>query len=1036
MDASSLAAEGPRAVMIADYYALLGVDPRADRATIEQALRRAQPEWSSKTRHPSKGTLYQSYLDQIPEIRRRLLGEPADRVAYDAELAAGREAERAEKLDALLRLVRLRAAKGGLTVSDRKLLREEAERLGVTKEEFDRLLQPFPPRPESPAGAAADDDEPPVDAIAPATRRQIRIALDHLRRRDLYDLLDLPRDAPSHEIAARAAAERQRWMQKAQVTAEKTAWLNAVSLAQSHLTDPRARARYDRTLAVEAEEAYSETLAFALKGLPALDDGTHAALVREATALGLAPDRADRLIRRACRARGLALGGPAPSDDLADRRWLRCRRCSGLTEHGWAESRGRRACRHCHAPLTWECPSCRRTAWVDEPRCADCRFALEHLEPLVRHFEAAQHAHKLKRYEEALDHLRQVQRYAPHHVGARKGVEIVLHHLDQVRRHRDAFATEKARRRLVAARTAVEAWSRLVVPGDGEVRAAMDEVQERLTRALSLASRARARLAEDPEAARALFREALAIAVDVPEVNEGIRLCPPDGPTDLRAEVVDGRVRLRWSAPKPDGLGPVGYRILRKRQQAPAHAEDGRVVAEVAATEWEDTTAGPGESLGYAVFAQRQGVSSLLGVSAGPFVRADDVRDVRVEARRGEVALSWTRPPGAIGVRVVRKPGTPVVSPRDGIPIETLDDGALDRGLDDGRVYHYGIFTLWPGPKGKTCSSRGVFVSAIPQPPARPINDLRLSVEPDDRLRLTWTPPPPGHGVRVLRGTQPFPLAAGERRTVSEIERLDPAARWLDGAAPDHAFDEAPAGLAVVHYTPVTLAASVATVGKAATFSHIPDPTDLRAARAPHDPSLVALRWRWPPHGSQCLVAARRGVEPAGPDDPAALAFPVSADDYARGRSFSVALPAGREAPWHVAVYTVAEFDGRRLTSPGLEPTSKAIVPGSDPEPTLSYALRPPLLGRRWEITFRTDPPGSAVPPTALVAHPRTVPLSPDDGHLLAQFPAGRDGQRHRFRLPPGFDPSCLRLFPDPRAAPDGLLPIRLRHPEVGTTRV
>lgn len=1022
--------------MIADYYAMLSVDPKADRDTIEQALRRSQPQWSSRTRHPSKGTLYQSYLDQIPEIRRRLLGEPSDRVTYDIELAAARQAERGAKLDELQRLVRLRAAKGGLTVSDRNLLRMEADRLGLSKDDLDRLAQPFPPLPEAPPEPPDDGPEPIAGTIEPATRRQIRIALEHLGRADLYDLLGLKRDAPASEIADRASAERQRWMQKAQVTAEKTAWLNAVSLAQSHLVNPEARDRYDRTLALEAEEAFERTVAFTIQGLAGLDDGTRGVLMQEAAALGIDLDRADRLIARACQRQGLdRRGGPAASNSTADRRWLRCRDCGGLTDYAWSEIHGSGGCRHCRAPLTWDCPVCQRTAWVDEPRCRHCRFPIALRDPLIHHFEAAQHAHKLRRLEDALAHLKRVQEFAPRHVGARKGVEKVLQQLAQTRKLQGVYETEKARRRLVAARAAVEAWSRLVEADNPEVREALAGLQRGLARAGALVAKARKLLPDDPDGARALYRQAMAIAVDLPEAHEGIRLTPPDGPTDLRAVVAAGRVRLRWSAPKPDGLGPVSYRILRKRQQAPAHAEDGLVVAEVGTTEWEDTTPKPGEVFGYAVFAQRQGVSSVLGVSAGPFLVADDVRDVRVEARSGEVRLSWSPPPGALGVRVVRKPGAPVEGPRDGIPIETLDDGALDRGLDDGRVYHYGLFTLWPAPGGTSQTSRGVFVSAVPQNPARPIDSLRIVGMPDDRLRIGWNAPPVGH-VRIFRSEHPFPHPPGERRSAAEVDRIDASGTWLDENAPDHTFDKTPNGLGVCHYTPVTFAAGQATVGHPLLFSRVPDPTDLRVARAVHEPGRVFLRWRWDPHGTQCLVAACRGRFPDGPEDPEALVFPVQQEEYARLRSFSVALPTGGEPAWHLAVFTVVHVEGRRLTSPGLDPTSRAVVPGPDPDLTVSYDLKPPLLGRRWEIAFRTDPPGSMVPPTALVAHPRAVPLSADDGQILAQFPPCRDGHRQRFHLPPGFEASHVRLFPDPRANPDGLHPFRLRHPEVGATRV
>src|SRR5262249_49969711 len=102
-------------------------------------------------------------------------------------------------------------------------------------------------------------------------------------------------------ISARADEERQRWMRKAQVTAEKTAWLEIISHAQSHLTSPKARSRYDRTLMLEAEEKFDVVTVFALQGSTRLDLGTRSALLEEAAALGIGSDRADRLLTRSCR---------------------------------------------------------------------------------------------------------------------------------------------------------------------------------------------------------------------------------------------------------------------------------------------------------------------------------------------------------------------------------------------------------------------------------------------------------------------------------------------------------------------------------------------------------------------------------------------------------------------------------------------------------------------------------------------------------------------------------------------------------------
>src|SRR3954454_19414182 len=191
--------------MVTDYYAMLGVDPTANSATVEEALARNQPIWSSGTRNPKNKHTFQSYLDQIPAIRRTLLGDPTVRAAYDAELAALQRIERDEKLDRLQHLIGLRAAKGGLTVADRALLRDEAVKLGLTPDDLDRLAEPIPPRPETPA--EEDVPDPPVDVLDPTTRRQVRVALEHLRRRDLYEALGLPHDAPITEIGARADAE-------------------------------------------------------------------------------------------------------------------------------------------------------------------------------------------------------------------------------------------------------------------------------------------------------------------------------------------------------------------------------------------------------------------------------------------------------------------------------------------------------------------------------------------------------------------------------------------------------------------------------------------------------------------------------------------------------------------------------------------------------------------------------------------------------------------------------------------------------------
>jgi len=1016
--------------MVADYYAMLTVDPAAGREALEAALARCQPVWSSGTRNPKNKHTYQSYLDQIPAIRQALLGTAEARAAYDAELAAARRVERDRKLDTLQRFLRLRSAKGGLTVADRTMLREQALKLGLTHDDLDRLAEAIPPKPEAPA--EVDVPDPPADVLDPAMRKQIAVALDHLKRRDLYEVLGLARDAPATEIVARADAERRRWMQKSQVTAEKTAWLELVSHAQSHLINPSARARYDRTLVLEAEDALGESIAFALKGMAQLDTGTRSALIEEAAVLGIGPERADRLIVRACRSLGGAReAGAAMVPAAKPARLLRCRACAGVTDFIQAARLPKPECRHCREPLRWDCAVCRKSRWVDEPRCA-CGFRLEWREPLIRHFEAARQAFRERRNETAQVHLQRILEFAPGHVGTRKALEKLSERQEQIERARAAWETARAAGHWFSARKAVEAWSALVAVDQPAARAARDKANQVVRQAKALAARARAIALADPKAARELYRQSLALASDLPDALNGLVRCPPEHPTNLTAEFEHGRVRLRWVAPHPDGLGAFSYVIVRKTGAPIVNLADGTRIAEVAATEFEDQDVVAGELVSYAILSKRSASESVAATAIGPILLLGEVINVQVDEGDREVTLSWTLPERACGVRVVRKLGSPPKNPQDGERIEALRDRVQDRGLVNERVYHYGLFAAYKTADGPLLAARGVFVSAQPHPLSQILDAPTIAQEPSGRLRLDWPEPARGK-ARILRTPAPLPRGAGSRLTAAEADAF--GGDWIEPVAPDRAYDPDPPALGIWHYTPLLNVAGMLTVGHAVAYSCVRDPSGLRANRV--GGGRVLLRWRWSAQGLECWVVARAGNPPTGPYDPDALRTVVHEVEYSRLGHHALILPQGQDGPWHIHVYTVAKAGEETIVSPGLEPSARIVVPGPHPEITVSYDLRKPNFpGRTWSLTFRTEPPGSEVPPTVLVAHPRTVPLSVDDGEIVTQFPAARDGMTFPIASKVNLAKSRARVFADPHVDPDSLSPIRLRHPENGVARV
>ena len=349
------------------------------------------------------------------------------------------------------------------------------------------------------------------------------------------------------------------------------------------------------------------------------------------------------------------------------------------------------------------------------------------------------------------------------------------------------------------------------------------------------------------------------------------------------------------------------------------------------------------------------------------------------------------------------------------------------------------------------------------QPPISTLEAPRLLVEPSGRVRIDWVEPARG-SVKILRTDAPLPHPAGTRLLSQQTEALD--GRWIDAVAPDRAIDAEPPTEGHCYYTPLAVWGDTSTVGHSVALSRIADPFELRATRSgnglgtQHTGMRFTLRWKWAGAADATLIVARQGAAPNGPDDPSAITETVFRAEYDRQDCWALNLPMAARSgdtleallpspgpglgssqretgSWHIRAFSVADLDGVRSISPGLEPTAATVLPGPHPEVTVSYILKRPWIpGLPWSVSFRTEPPGTAVPPMVLVAHQRVVPLSVDDGQIVARFPSGGDGSHFPVRIPPNLPRHNARVFPDPNVEPDAIVPIRLRHPESGATRV
>jgi hypothetical protein len=659
----------------------------------------------------------------------------------------------------------------------------------------------------------------------------------------------------------------------------------------------------------------------------------------------------------------------------------------------------------------------------------------------MRHFEAAQHAFRSFDLAEAKTHLERVRELAPGHVGARNGLVKIQRRETEIAQARLAFETARAGLRLSEAWAALDTWQKIVDPASTEIREAIRSIATSLKRAEALAAKAREQERTNPPLARSIYRQSLAIAADLPAALRGLERTPPDPPSSLEAEVLGDRIRLRWNPPPPDGLGPLTFIIVRKRGGVLSHPAEGSRIGETTASEFDDLHAPPGQSVGYAVLSRRNGLDSIAAVSLGPFILLADVADVLASVQRddagGKVTLSWKPPAGVAEVRVVRKMGVPPRDPRDG---ERLV-GALDHLIDPhpfpskgdvGEVdIYYRIYAVFRMPDGRLFPSPGVVVRP---PTAEPVADQRSETR---------------------RGL-PLPSTGGP---VSE---------------PEPSLRREPVGVARSYWTsavsrPLGLSrAAGLSLGRGTGLPA--DPSDLRAiasrdGRTPGGTVRVVLRWRWSPSADLVRIVAKRDARPLGPDDSESLSFDVSKREYERLDSWTIHLPSlitppstgsgvslpttetnrngegsrGGLGRWLVRVYSLTTPANGEApqASPGLEPSAEIVVPGPIPEITIAYSLRRPWFpGRSYSVSFRTEPVGLPIPPLVLVVNARAVPLSVDDGEIVARFPAARDGGSIPVRSSVDLRSGFARVFLDPSLDPDELPPVRLRHPDAAETRV
>ena len=537
-------------------------------------------------------------------------------------------------------------------------------------------------------------------------------------------------------------------------------------------------------------------------------------------------------------------------------------------EPGGAAS-GPARCRHCGASLKWDCPVCRRSHWVDEPKCG-CGFPLALREPLVHHFVAAQHAFRCHDMDAAREHLEQVQKYAPHHVGARNGMAKIRQQETDIEYARMAWELALAGKRLVAAWRAWRpggSWSIRPLP---EVQEAWKEVQGPASGRGACGPGSQLERV-DPPRPRSLYRKSLEIAADLPDALAGLRRCPPDAPAGLesrrRWETGSGspglhRRRMAWGRSPSRSSGsaaacpsipptergsprsqPASSRIVMSRRARPSatrcwQARGGRVT-------------GRGRGRPGGLPARRPG-------SSGRAARGRDRTVVDTAPRRAS-RFGWS------ASAVLLPP-----SPRDGERIAATLDQALTAGLRAGPGVPLRNLRDLPArrrPAVCLAGSRGRGGSSARRslPGCSPADAHRQAASP---ARLDGAIA--GLGADSPHDPAPALSRGGPARVLPRPSSLE--GEWIAPTGPDRALDaDPPRWLLLLHAASGAWGhadcRSLCRAGPAARSHRPPCEQDARVRRRSPTPAACSCAGGGPREASSTRLVARQGRHP-GPGRP------------------------------------------------------------------------------------------------------------------------------------------------------------------------
>ena len=784
----------------------------------------------------------------------------------------------------------------------KKFFREE-----TIRQKFKLKVEPPFQPPQKPY-----DFSPPGDWEMNEMEEDLKAFRDG-RYKNLYQLLDLARTTATGDLLKRTkelqAVNHNKPKGKAEVDAENRLLVKAAKFFANETT----RKEYDLALRLRPFDELKEKFELrASKKNVTYDE--YVKSIEETRELGFSEAEAQwHVYEFYCLKRKFP--PPRRSVKVSDR-W-QCPLCFHLNDAN------DNFCR-CGVPLKVRCQKCQRESTINDGVCKSCGFPINNMPNAVLLVEKARQKLAEKLIAEAEDFIRQANGYwreCP-------GIAQVRESLQELKKQQEAIRNqisglEKQIKSALARCHIYEAHKLFLqireIPNavtsleaeENRVRDTLAEIQILLKKLHS---------ADDVADKMVICEDILTLAADCEEARNAYQQYPPSPPANLNADLVVLGVELNWES--PPSRHPTAFVIVRKTGGTPVSKNDGKTLEqEFHGTQYLDRDIETGMIYGYAVFTRRDQAVETQGCRSGLVQKIDDVQNVNIIPGDGTMTFSWDAQHGCAETRVIRFDS--LVSPSVGTPVPLQHPTSfIDTNLENGRVCHYFVQSVFKGIDGQPVLSPGKTFSAKPQVPPSAVVDLRAKRGQDNATLLTWTPPSRGELLLFdLSTAASLTIKPVEYTTIVDLKRRLGEPLTIANPVEGHTTWQSSSN-GIRHITPVTFHDGIAVFGRRIRLTNISDITKLQMQMSGTN---LYLTWEWPKDLDKVLILYRHDQFPQGINDPAAARRVFSRQEYDFQQGFL--LREASTLSFYFSIHAMIADGEKTSCSPGVKlQTAKTVI--------------------------------------------------------------------------------------------------------------